>query len=149
MKHHSMNIRLVTLFVIILPGMMLLSSSCKKYPDPDYPQLAGVYHGTTSQSETIEMQVENIEGILYVTVLRLNYRYGSGGTGSVNLSNTAGLSVINNTSFSIVVDPDPPQSTISGIFNPENMTVSGSFKIYPSLQPEFPASGDFIASRIE
>jgi len=130
---------------LMLPGF----SSCKKSnPDPLYPQLIGTYQGTTSQNDTIRMEVENIKGILYITEIKLNYKYSGGGTGSVYKKDSDGLTALIVAYFNLLVGSYPQNSIIDGTFNLNSLTVNGSFKIYPSSNPSNPSSGSYTALKI-
>lgn len=135
--------------VVLIFFQSFISGSCKKSnPDPLYPQLVGSYKGTTSQNDTIAMDVENIKGILYITMIKLNYRIPGGGTGYVYRMNSDGLMGLGTTFFSLVIDTNPKNSIIDGNFNLNNMTVTGTFKIYSTSQPDNPSTGNYTAIRI-
>jgi hypothetical protein len=149
-KTRVMKKNIFTLLILGSCSVLLLTNSCKKSdPDPLYPQLIGSFQGITSQNDTIGMDVGNIKGILYVTMIKLNYTIPGGGKGSVYRMNSDGLTDIPSTFFSIVLDTNPQTSFIDGTFNVNNMTVAGTFKIYSISEPDNPSTGNYTAIKIK
>ncbi|MEI7981170.1 MAG: hypothetical protein WCI71_05925 [Bacteroidota bacterium] len=142
--------KLISLLMTALICCLLLSGSCKKSdPDPLYPWLTGIYRGTTSQNDTIAMEVGNIQGILYITMMKLNYRIPGGGTDRVLMADPDGLTSLSTTFFSLPINTSPHRSFIDGNFNLNNMTVTGTFKMYSNSHPDNPATGNYTAIKIK
>jgi hypothetical protein len=136
-----------TLYLLLF--LLIFSISCKKStPAPDYPQLMGVWSGSTSQSQTIRVVVDNIGGTLYLTQIRFIVLFDSGGQQSIERNSTEGLASVNNRYFKYstgtgIYGP----AFVDGTFDLNSMTLSGTFKIYNPSNPNDYTTGTFVSSK--
>jgi hypothetical protein len=132
---------------VILSGA--IATSCKKKTkNPDYPQLVGAWKGTTSQAYPIQVNVENLNGDLYVTYVYFKYSRTAGDSAILIRSNTEGLAMLSGTSFMVVMDGAPPtQTLVQGTFRTDTLKLNGTFTGYTTEPPVSPVTGTYTAFR--
>ena len=120
--------------LVILTIMVISSSSCKKKTEavPDFPQLIGHWSGTTSVDTQILFWVNNISGTLNITQYDLTVPTIDGYQRYMS-SNTYGIASINSRQFKIHLGTGTAgEAFINGTFNTNDMTVYGSYAVYPT-----------------
>jgi len=126
----------------------LILQGCKKKidPGPEYPQLIGRWTGSTSQSQPINIYVDYING--WFTIYQFNFviYFNSGGSQTVSNFNPEGITGINNKSFTISLGSGVyGPAFLDGVFDVNNMTLSGTFRIYNTQDPNDATSGYYSA----
>lgn len=136
----------LTLFTIL--SFFTLTTCSKSTPAPDYPELMGSWSGSTSQSQVITFYIDNIQGTLNLTSLKFIVFFDTGGQQSIIRYNTEGITPLSNTSFKYLMGSGVyGQAYIEGSFNTNNMTVTGTFRIYNPANPNDLTSGTFVGSK--
>jgi hypothetical protein len=136
-------------YLLPLLLMLVVPSACKKSaPPPDYPELVGSWSGSTSQSNSISLYVENKDGTLNLISIRFIIFFDGGGQQTLNQYSTEGIASVNNRYFKIPLGTGIyGQAYIDGTFNTGNMTLTGTFKCYNPSNPGDFTSGTFVASK--
>ncbi len=125
MKHAT------NLTLLILASFFLITA-CKKDTEktPDYPQLIGAWEGQTSQVVPISLSVTNRDGILYISYYKFQVSTNNGYQ-SYEQYNSNGIASISSTQFKIILGSGTNgEAYIDGIFNVQNMTLTGNFAVY-------------------
>lgn len=137
------------IFLALIAGMVLVTASCKKEDKTtDHPELAGNWHGYTSQSIPIKVEVRNLEGDLFVTKVQVKYSVSPGDTGEIMRYNSGGLAKLTDTTFKVYLDDlSPVKSFIDGTFNTGALTLAGTFSIILESDPANPYIGSYTASQ--
>lgn len=135
------------LFVSLFPAVFILPGCKKKIdPGPEYPQLIGRWTGVTSQSQPINIYVDYING--WFTIYQFNFvvYYNSGGSQTISNFNPEGITGINNKFFAISLGSGIyGPAFLDGTFDVNNMTLSGTFRIYNPNDPNDATSGYYSA----
>jgi hypothetical protein len=143
----------VPLLMVVIAGLLLAifaSPSCKKKTDPvpDFPQLIGHWSGTTSQSTEARFMIDNLKGYLYVTQYDLTV-YTSGGIRKLSAAYTWGLAAVVNRQFKIHLGTGSAgESYIDGTFNVNDMTLYGTFAVYPENNTTDIVPGTYSCSMV-
>jgi hypothetical protein len=141
----------LTALTTILLFTTILGTSCKKdtEPVPDYPQLMGLWTGTTSQGVTIFFVIGNIDGILYVTHYKMTV-YTNNGYQTYEQYNTDGIVSLSGRGFNIPLGTGSAgPAFISGNFDLDSMVLDGSFAVYPSGNTIDIITGTYSASKTQ
>lgn len=131
---------------LLLTAFTFLGCKKKIDPGPEYPQLIGRWTGATSQSQPIIIYVDYING--WLTIYQFNFiiYYNSGGSQTVSGFNPEGITGINNKSFTITLGSGIyGPAFLDGTFNINNLTLSGTFRVYNPKDPNDATSGYYSA----
>ncbi|MCK9218837.1 MAG: hypothetical protein M0P47_02155 [Bacteroidales bacterium] len=133
---------------LFLSFLSVFFPSCKKeIPSPDYPQLIGIWSGSTSQGQEVKISINNLDGVLYVTYYKLSIAFNSGGQRTIEHYNTDGIASLVNLYFNIPLGTGVYGSGfLNGTFNLTTMVLSGSYRCYNPTDPNDYTDGFYTAA---
>jgi hypothetical protein len=136
------------LLSIFITGIFFVSGCKKKEAAPDYPQLMGSWNGETSQAQIIQISVDNFDGQLWLTNLKITVLTQSGGTEMFQKYDSEGFVQVNGTYFKYTLGNGLyGPAYVDGTFNLQTMTLTGNFMVYSSTDPNDMAQGTYIANQ--
>jgi len=150
------SIARVLVFSFMFLGI-LLTNGCKKSSEPDQPvtppdaQLIGAWSGLTSQNDTILFTVSNINGVLNITRYAFTVTFANPpGVRSIDMTDSDGIASVVNRYFSfLLIDPGTPgDEYMNGTFNISNLTLDGSFLVYPSFSTTGAVTVTYTAAKL-
>jgi hypothetical protein len=142
------HIRSVLLLVVLAAVTFLCADCKKKEAAPDYPQLMGAWNGETSQSQVIQISVDNFDGVLKLTNLKITVITQTGGTQIIQQYNSDGFTTVNGTYFKYTMGNGLyGPAYVDGTFNLQTMTLNGSFMVYSTTDPNDMVQGTYISNQ--
>jgi|WetSurMetagenome_2_1015567.scaffolds.fasta_scaffold33432_2 hypothetical protein len=140
--------RSLLLLVVFVAGLFLFADCKKKEAAPDYPQLMGSWTGETSQSQVIQISVDNFDGVLKLTNLKITVLTQTGGTQIIQQYNSDGFTTVNGTYFKYTMGTGLyGPAYVDGTFNLQTMTLNGNFMVYSTTDPNDMAQGTYISNQ--
>lgn len=126
--------------MVLLFGIVVLVSCSKKESsdppkEPDFPQLIGIWQGTTWQQYPIEISVINVEGVLYLSSYSFavtRHEGGSSDSANYQMSISTGIAPVLNKQFSLQLLSMASSFTndsLTGAFDTGEMILSGSIQV--------------------
>ena len=145
------------LFLSLMVLCIVLAAGCKKSTEPELPatppdaQLIGAWSGLTSQNDTILLTVSNINGVLKITRYAFTVTFTNpNGERSIDITDSDGIASVVNRYFSfLLLDPGTPgDEYMNGTFDISNLTLNGSFMVYPSFSATGAVTVTYTAAKL-
>jgi hypothetical protein len=133
----------------VLAFLFLGIPGCKKNvdPGPEYPQILGKWSGSTSQSQPINIYLDYFNQQTNIYQYNVVVYFNSGGSRTISGFNSEeGITQVTNKAFYISLGTGIyGPAYIEGTFNVNNLTLSGTFRIYNPNDPNDATSGYYSA----